>query len=145
MTSTAQERDYAAIGRQGGVASGVAKRRAILANAERVDLVDTLVDGLTDEDIGTNLLSSAVKLVNAAASGEIPVPETPLERKQLADAAKVVHYMARLQLGESTSNVATRSVEDARAERARLEERMRALAAEADDPASPSPTRDVDA
>ncbi len=110
-----------------GKASGAARRRAMLAHADRVQLIDQAVANIDTQNIGTNMLQAAVNLVEASARGEIPTPETPLERKQLADAAKVVYFMARLQLGESTQNVAHATVEDARAKRAELEERMARL------------------
>ncbi len=113
-----------------GKASGVARRRAILANAERAQLVDQTVELLDAEEIGTKMVQAAVNLIQAAAEGVIPQPETPLERKQLADAAKVIYMMGRLELGQSTSNVAYATAGDRDAQLADIQRRAAALAAE---------------
>ena len=47
----------------------------------------------------------------AAVDGEIPVPETPLDRLRLAETAKILYSIGRLETGESTANVATATID----------------------------------
>jgi hypothetical protein len=47
----------------------------------------------------------------AAVEGEIPVPQTPLDRLRLAETARILHTIGRLESDESTSNVAHAKVE----------------------------------
>ncbi len=115
--------------RAGGLARQAQWRERKLAEVELADAVTDLIEPLQRENIGPEFLRMALKLANDAIRAEVPV-STSLERKQTAEAAKILHTMARLELGESTANTVTFNATDYAARKAELDARMAALASE---------------
>ena len=82
-----------------------AAKRAEL-NARRAQ-VERITAELDRTQMGPATLAAALTLANACIQGDIPIPENALERKRLAETAEILHRIARLELGESTSNSVT--------------------------------------
>jgi hypothetical protein len=79
-----------------------------VAYAETLDLI---VKEYGDRGrIGPLMFAAAAKLVEAAIAGEIPEPETALERLRLAETARICHAIGRLEADESTANIAHATV-----------------------------------
>ena len=86
-----------------GKASALAKRRRILERAERIQVVDRVVDEL--DDVSPAALEAAlVGLVRGqAALADVPI-DNALDAKRVLEAAEIAHRIARLASGQSTSN-----------------------------------------
>lgn len=94
-----------------------------------------MVQGLERSEIGPTFLQHASTLAERATQAQVDV-NTAGDVRHLAEAANILHKMARLELGESTSNSMTLNVSDIAAKRAELEQRLRALDS-SDDPTVP--------
>jgi hypothetical protein len=98
--------------RAAGRRSGLARRERALERDRYAQAIDLLVAEFGGRGkLGEVAFASTMKLALAAVSGEIAEPETPLDRLRLAEAARIVHNIARLEVGESTSNVARANVD----------------------------------
>ena len=86
-----------------GKASALAKRRRILERAERIQVVDRVVDEL--DDVSPAALEAAlVGLTRGqAALADVPI-DNALDAKRVLEAAEIAHRIARLASGQSTSN-----------------------------------------
>ena len=109
---------------RGGIAAAPVRRRIALERMQRGELIEQLASWCEREEIGPFMLGAATYLAACAVSGEIPTPESPLERLRMAEAARVLHGMGRLEMGESTSNAATMALDPSA-----LLDRLSALAA----------------
>lgn len=100
-----------------------AKRDAKLAKEQRVQAI---VDTLDHTQLGEYALKAVLALAQAALSGELTEPTDIRQRKLYAEAAEILHRIARLELGESTSNVAHATIEqDTEARRQELLARLK--------------------
>jgi hypothetical protein len=71
------------------------------------ETLDYLMDTFGDRGgLGPLAFAATAQLMVAAVDGEIPVPETALDRLRLAETARIAHGIARLEAGESTANSA---------------------------------------
>ena len=96
---------------QGGLASHRAwKQRQALQAVERAEL-DALLRWCDRENLAPSFVAGSLRLAVAGASGVIEPPTTPGERLKLIEAAQALHKMARLELGESTANTITASLD----------------------------------
>lgn len=89
--------------RNGGLARA-AKYRELRARAEQVW---QLADALDRADVAPFLLASSLILASKAVSGELPDPTSPLDSARYMEASQIAHKIARLEMGESTSNAAS--------------------------------------
>ena len=111
-------------------ARSVASRRKNREDAAlRRQQIERMAQELDHSQVGPVTLAAAFKLAIICATGEVPVPKDALERKRLAETAEILHRIARLELGESTSNIAhaTASNEERTEQLAQLQARMDAL------------------
>jgi hypothetical protein len=110
-------------------ARSVESRRARkAAEAARVAQIDGILATLDRQQLEPIAFASAIRLAQACVAGDIPIPESALERKRLAETAVLLHQMARLEAGESTSNSVTLTgdLADLDARRAELLSRLQA-------------------
>ena len=113
-----------------------AKNQRRLELAQRRQVVDTVTDWSSREQLPIAALDTVLRLMNAVNDGisELPAITSALDVQRLAEAAKTVHSLMRLELGESTSNTLTASVDpDALAQRL-----ARLRGAESPDPSASS-------
>ena len=107
--------------RQRGQARGAeAKNQKRLELAQRRQVIDTVTDWSTREQLPIAALSTVLKLMRSISEDlEHLEPSTSaLDLQRKAEAAKTVHSLFRLEMGESTSNTLTASVDpDALAQR----------------------------
>ena len=80
---------------------------------ERSEQVARIVDTLDRAHLGPFTLMAALKLAEAAVSGDITVPQNARERKTLAETAEILHRIGRLETDQSTANVAHATMDDA--------------------------------
>jgi hypothetical protein len=110
----------------GGKARQAKARKQIAERAELQAVMTPIVENLGREQIGPTFLRHAHTLAERATTAEVDV-NTAGDVRHLAEAANILHKMARLELGESTSNSMTFNVSDIAAKRAELEARLAAL------------------
>lgn len=119
----------------GGHARQAKWRERKLEEQQLAESVTAIIEPLAREHIGPELLRMALKLAEAASTAQVEV-STPLERKQTAETAQILHKMGRLELGESTANTATFDVTARDAQVAALKQRVAELDAEDQGPTS---------
>ena len=93
-------------------------RRAELA--EKRQTVDKLIDWADRERLPIAAMGTALALMQAIYDDlqQLPPAGTPLDMLRKAETAKILHGIGRLELGESTSNTLTATVDpDALAQR----------------------------
>lgn len=103
--------------REAGKRSAEARRRNRDADLERRAQISRVMDVLDRESLGPFALAGAFALAYSAISGEIPIPEKPVDRLRLAETAQILHRIGRLELGESTANTLSASMDSDRAGR----------------------------
>lgn len=88
------------------------KTQQRLERAQRAQVVDQVVDWSQRENLSISALNAALTMIHRASSAleDIEVA-TALDVERIANAAKTMHGLMRLELGESTSNVATAAVD----------------------------------
>lgn len=95
----------------GGKRSGeVRLAQSKVAAVEKQELA-TLLEWCDRAQLAPSFVAGALKLAVMGAAGAVPEPESPKERLQLIEAAQALHKMARLEMGESTSNTLTGTVD----------------------------------
>lgn len=98
--------------RQKGQRASVQKRNAHRTElAQRRQAVDKLIDWADRENLPNAALAATLTAIQRGAQALDAVPlETALDVLRSAEAARIWHSLMRLELGESTSNVATAAV-----------------------------------
>ena len=111
------------------------KNRQRIERASRAEIVDRVVDWSQREELSNSALSATLTAIQrGTAALEHVELETALDVLRTAEAARIWHSLMRLELGESTSNTLTASVDpDALAQRL-----ARLRGAESPDPGSSS-------
>ncbi len=109
----------------GGRRSGEARRAQALERADRTNTIARIADAIPRDQIGPKLLQHAIEVIEQATTATITI-ETANDFRAMAQAAETIHKMARLEMGESTSNQATFavSVQDREQRAAALRERL---------------------
>lgn len=113
---------------RGGIRSGQARLRLRAERADRSAILGTVLNHLEREQIAPELLEHAVNLIRRASDADVDI-RSASDVRHLAEAGKIIHGMARLELGESTANVAHASIQDRMAQAAELQARLDALRA----------------
>lgn len=100
---------------KGAEISQKVRQERILATAQRREVVDTVTSWADREQLPITAMQTVLTLMDAVQAGVANLPEanTALDVQRLAEAAKTVHSLMRLEMGESTSNVATSNVDKA--------------------------------
>lgn len=90
--------------KQAGALGLQARKANIRARAARRAEIDLLLDERPRDLFGPVLLAAAFKLAEACVTGEIETPTTELGRLRLAETARILQQMGRLEAGEATSH-----------------------------------------
>ena len=111
------------------------KNRQRIERASRAEIVDRVVDWSQREELSNSALSATLTAIQRGTRALEHVElETALDVLRTAEAARIWHSLMRLELGESTSNTLTATVDpDALAQRL-----ARLRGAESPDPGSSS-------
>lgn len=109
---------------EGQLAGARAKIEKRNDRAARAQLVDSILDHQEREKLPIAALSSALRLMEAITTDlqQLGPAETRLDLLRMAETAKILHGIGRLELGESTANTLTVAVprEELEARLARL-------------------------
>ena len=88
------------------------KNRNRLERAAKADIVHRVVDWSERENLSISALKATVTAIQRGTNALNDVPlETALDVLRSAEAARIWHSLMRLELGESTSNTLTASVD----------------------------------
>ena len=93
--------------RQNGAnATNLVRRERQAANAQRRQLLDWLADTITEQEMPAALLAACATAMDRSIKGELPEPESYLDRLRLMQMSEGYFKMYRLATGQSTSNAA---------------------------------------
>lgn len=90
-----------------GKRSGEVRRRNALERSQRAQAVDRIIDGLEVEQIAPLAYTAAMRMMEHAATAELPEVKSTLDLERIANASRTLFTVARLAAGESTANTLT--------------------------------------
>lgn len=114
--------------REAGKRSAAIRMARKAEAAQYRDELNALLEASADGALGQQARAAAFVLTRTCVAGDLAPPRDALERLRIAQAVEILHRVARLEMDESTSNVAHASTGDDKARLADLQARVAMLA-----------------